>query len=523
MTQHPTRGADSRRRPFLVLLTASLVSSLIMLDSNIVAVSLPSIAASFGATFADMEWVVSAYVLPFAALLLAAGSFGDLHGRRRAALIGLVVFTAASAACGLATSAAVLNGARAVQGVGASLLLTAALAIINHAFRGAERARAYAFWGACLGIAITSGPIVGGAITALFGWRWAFLVNVPVCVALVWATLAVVEESRDPEAKHLDFAGVLTFSAGLFLLTWALIEGNALGWRSTTVLWRLGGATLLLAGFIAVELAQTRPMVDLSLFRSPLFVGSACAMLGYAAGAQVMIFYLPLVLQVAYGFAPAAAGLAMLPFALPMFLAPRLAGTLAGRYPGGVLLGVGLAMTCTANLALAMLAGSPYPAFALAMALAGCGAGLLNSETAKVMQSTVPPERAGMASGLSATTRFAGLLVGVAGLGAVLVQAVTRSFAGWAETARVPAGAAAGAARRLAAGDVAGAVAGLPETARAAAAEAGRQALAAGFGAAAQAAAVVAGAACVLALLLVRADEGASLARAGSLGAPVVD
>src|ERR1700750_1199180 len=171
----------AERRSRRVLITASLVSSLIMLDSNIVAVALPSIARSLGASFADIEWVVSAYILTFAALLLAAGSYADKHGRKLAMLIGIVVFTVASGLCGLATSALMLNLARAAQGIGASLLLTASLAVINHTFVGAERARAYAFWGACLGIAITGGPIIGGVITDFLGWRWAFLINLPIC------------------------------------------------------------------------------------------------------------------------------------------------------------------------------------------------------------------------------------------------------------------------------------------------------------------------------------------------------
>ena len=496
-------------RSFLVLLTASLVSSLIMLDSNIVAVSLPSIAVSLGASFADVEWVVSAYVLPFAAFLLAAGAFGDLYGRRRAALIGLVVFTTASAACGLARSALVLDAARALQGLGASLLLTAALAIINHAFTGAARARAYAFWGACLGIAITCGPILGGVITAFLGWRWAFLINLPICAALIWATVAVVEESRDPGAERLDAAGVVTFSTGLFSLTWALIEGNGVGWGSGVTLLRLGSAAVLLVLFAVVELNQRRPMLDFGLFRSPTFVGSAFAMLGYAAGAQVMIFYLPLFLQSSFGFGPAAAGLAMIPFALPMFLTPRLGAALSERFSGRTLLGAGLLVTASANLLLASLAaqGASYAAFAAGMALAGCGAGLLNGETAKVMQGTVPSERAGIASGVAATTRFTGLLIGVAGLGAVLSQVATASFSAWAAEANVPDAIAAAAAKRFAAGDAAAALALVPEAVRGAAAGAGRHAAAAGFASAALCASVVAASACLLSLLLVRAGE----------------
>jgi hypothetical protein len=170
LTASCRRGGTRSKLP--VLLIASLVCSLIMLDSNIVAVSLPPIARSLHATFADIEWVVSAYILPFAALLLASGSFADRHGRKRAILIGLVVFTVASVLCSLSTSAIMLNLSRVLQGVGASVLLPAALAVINHAFAGSERAKAYAFWGACVGIVIATGPIVGGLITTFFGWRF---------------------------------------------------------------------------------------------------------------------------------------------------------------------------------------------------------------------------------------------------------------------------------------------------------------------------------------------------------------
>jgi EmrB/QacA subfamily drug resistance transporter len=289
--------ARAKRR---ILFSASLVTALSMFDSNIVAVSLPSIARTLGAGFADIEWVISAYVLTFAALLLAAGSYADRHGRKRATLIGLAVFALASGLCGLAQSALMLDLARALQGIGASLLVTAGLAIINHAFAARERAKAYAFWGACLGIALTSGPIVGGVVTDLFGWRWAFLINLPICVTLFVAIAACVDESRDQEAKRLDYAGILTFSAGLFLLIWALIDGNALGWAARPIVERFVGATVLLFAFVFVELVQKRPMVDFTLFAQPTFLGSVFAMLGYAGGAQVLIFYLPLFLQNAF-------------------------------------------------------------------------------------------------------------------------------------------------------------------------------------------------------------------------------
>jgi MFS family permease len=240
-------GSATMQSPqFIVPVTTSLVSSLIMLDSNIVAVSLPAIGRSLGASFTDIQWVISAYVLTYAALLLATGNYADLHGRRKAVLIGPIVFAVASAACGVATTSLVLDLARGVQGVGGALLLTASLAIISHEFAKEKLAGALAFWGASLGIALARGPIVGGAITNFFGWRWVFLVNVPACAVLVVLTLKVVRESRDPAAKQLDFGGIISLSLGLGLLVWALIDGNDAGWSSAGVLGRIGAAGALL-------------------------------------------------------------------------------------------------------------------------------------------------------------------------------------------------------------------------------------------------------------------------------------
>lgn len=499
-------AARAKRR---ILVAASLVTSLSMLDSNIVAVSLPSIARTFGAGFADIEWVISAYVLSFAALLLAAGSYADRHGRKRATLIGLGVFAAASGLCGLAQSALMLDLARALQGIGASLLVTAGLAIINHAFAARERAKAYAFWGACLGIALTSGPIVGGVVTDLFGWRWAFLINLPICIALFIAIATFVEESRDHEAKRLDYAGILTFSAGLFLLIWALIDGNALGWAARPIVERFIGAAILLVAFLFVELVQKRPMVDFTLFAQPTFLGSVFAMLGYAGGAQVMIFYLPLFLQNAFDLSPAMGGLAMLPFALPMFITPLLAAGLARRYSGRTLLTVGLMTTLIGNLLLWALAhfSLPYPAFLLGMLVAGAGAGLLNSETAKVMQGAVPAQRAGMAGGLTATTRFVGLLVGIAVLGAVLAHAASHSFIASGVAAGLDAEEAAELAKHVTSGDVAGIVGTVPEVLRTSVRQIGKAAFADGFAAATLLAAAIAAAMALLTLLLVRRAE----------------
>src|SRR3984885_13567551 len=209
--------------------------------SKLEAASLPAIGPSLGASFTDVQWVISAYVLTYAALLMASGNFADLRGRRKSMLIGLTVFAISSAACRLATTSLLLNISRAMQGVGGAFLLTASLAILSNAFTGAERTHAFAFWGAALGIALAGGPIIGGVITNYFGWRWVFLVNVPGSAILVVATLRYIEESQDPNAKRLDFLGTVTFSIGLALLIWALIDGNDTGWGNPSILYRIGG------------------------------------------------------------------------------------------------------------------------------------------------------------------------------------------------------------------------------------------------------------------------------------------
>ncbi len=494
-----------------LLLTASLVSSLIMLDSNIVAVSLPAIGRSLGASFTDVQWVISAYVLTYAALLMASGNYADLRGRRKSMLIGLVVFAASSAACGVATSSLLLNIARAAQGVGGAFLVTASIAILSNAFTGAERAHAFAFWGASLGIALAIGPIIGGVITNYFGWRWAFLVNLPVSAILVAGTLKFIGESRDPNAKRLDVLGTVTFSAGLALLIWALIDGNDAGWSSPTIVLRLVVAFLFLVAFIIVEARQNRPMVDFGLFRSRTFVGAVLAMIGYGASAQVMIFFLPLYLQNAYGFEPLAAGIAMIPFALPMVLAPRETRRLATRYSGRTLLAAGLAITVAGNAAFWLVAEShlPYSLFLVAMLVAGCGAGLLNGQTVKVLQGAVPEDRAGMASGIAGTTRFIGILVSVAALGAVLADVARDRFVVGATKIGLSADTAREAAARVTSGDLSGLLAAAPPGVREPLRSVALAAYGAGFASAALVSACVAFAACLLAFGLISGEETA--------------
>jgi EmrB/QacA subfamily drug resistance transporter len=428
-------------------------------------------------------------------------------------IIGLVIVAVSSAACGLATNSSLLNLARAVQGVGGAFLVTASLAILSNAFTGEERNHAFAFWGASLGIALALGPIIGGVITNFFGWRWVFLVNVPASAILILATLRFIDESRDPNARRLDYFGTVTFSAGLAFLIRALIDGNDAGWSSPSIVIRLAAAIVFLVAFIAVELRQGRPMVEFRLFRSRTFVGAVFAMIGYGASAQVMIFFLPLYLQNAYGFEPLAAGIAMIPFALPMVLAPRETGRLATRYSGRSLLAAGLAITAVGDAAFWVVAEShlPYSVFLVAMLVAGCGAGLLNGQTVKVLQGAVPEDRAGMASGIASTTRFIGILVSVAALGAVLADTAGNRFIAAATKIGLADASAREAVSHVTSGDLSDLLSAVPIGMRDTLRSAALAAYGVGFATAAVVAAVIALVACLLAYGLISEEETAQV------------
>ena len=229
-------------RKLRMLLCCAGAPFLIMLDTNIVAVSLPSIARDLRGGFTDVEWVVSAYILPFAALLMPAGALADRLGRRRLLIIGLSIFTFASFLCGAAPNLATLNGARALQAVGAALQLTSSLAVVAQGFEPHERDRVYAIWGTVMGMAPPLGPILGGLVTSYLGWRWAFYINLPLGAGLIVLALTSVEESRDPKASGLDYPGIILFGAGLFSVVWALIDADSVGWESASTIIRLPSA-----------------------------------------------------------------------------------------------------------------------------------------------------------------------------------------------------------------------------------------------------------------------------------------
>jgi EmrB/QacA subfamily drug resistance transporter len=416
----PAESSGGSRR--FVLATASATCALIVLDTNVVAVSLPSIARSFHAGFADVEWVVSSYMVAFASCLLPMGAMADRYGRKKMMIVGLIVFALASLGCGLAPSVSFLNAARAIKGVGASMLLTAALAVIANAFPDVrDRTRAWAIWGMTMGIATTVAPLVGGVITQWIGWRWIFLLNLPVCAVLAVCALRSIAESRNPDAGPVDVVGSVLFGAGLALGIWALIGTQNEGWNSLPTVSRFAGCAVALLSFVKTEKRRPHAMVDLSLFSQPRFVAAVLGMFGYAACAQVMMTFLPLYLQNAFEWPAVYAGAGMLPFALAMIGGPFVGTRLGRRLSGESLLSVGLALVGTGNILTALVAAHRhYELVAIGMIVTGFGAGILNGETQKAIMARVPAHRTGMASGISTTTRFTAIVTSVGVLGAVL-------------------------------------------------------------------------------------------------------
>ena len=402
---------------------------MLLVDVTIIQVALPSVQRDLNGSFSDVEWVISAYALTLAALILSSGSLADRFGRQRIFAGGIVIFTLFSLVCGLSTTTAMLIFARAAQGVGGAAMFATSLALIGQEYRGKQRVTALAIWGATLGGAVSAGPLLGGVVTESLGWRWIFFINLPIGAATLVLSLAKTPNVRDPEATHVDVAGLITFSASLFLLIFALIRGDAEGWASPLILGSFGGAAVLLAAFAAVELRETRPMFDLSLFRKPAFTGVNLATFAIGAGLFAMLLYITLYLQTVLGYSPLQGGLRMLPITSFAFIVPLVTRRLTERMAPGIVMGSAMLL---AAAGLALMHGvstmSDWTSLLPGMIVAGVGIGLANPAIARIALGVVPPERSGMASGISNTFRIAGLATGVALLGAFFQQVIAASL-----------------------------------------------------------------------------------------------
>ncbi len=418
-------------RKWWTLVAVAIGTFMLLLDVTIVNVALPDIERALHASLADLQWVIDAYALTLAALLLTAGSLADLYGRRRLFAIGIVVFTLGSLLCGVATTPTFLSLARAAQGVGGAIMFATGLALLSNAFQGRERGTAFGVFGAVTGVAVAVGPVLGGAITSGLSWRWIFLVNVPVGVAALAVTLERVDESRPSGARRPDWLGLVTFSTGLAALVYGLIRSSEDGWGATNVVGALVAAALLLVAFVVAEALQRTPMFDLTLLRKPTFVGGLIAAFAISASLFSTFPYLVLYLQTGLGLTAIQVGVRFLVLSGPIFVTAAIAGRLTDRVPTSLLIGPGFALIGVALLLMRGLApGQDWTHLVPGFIVAGVGAGLVNVPLASTAVGVVEPARAGMASGINATLRQVGIATGVAALGAIFSSHLTAAAPG---------------------------------------------------------------------------------------------
>jgi EmrB/QacA subfamily drug resistance transporter len=412
----------SRHRQRATMAIVCLATAMLCLDSAVVNSALPFLARDLHSGLSGVQWVIDAYTVALAAVVLSAGSIADRVGRRRVFAVGLVVFTAASLACALAPGIGWLDASRAVQGVGGAVMFATSLALLADAYPTArERATAMAAWGATIGGAYAIGPAVGGALTTWFGWESVFYVNVPIGAAAVLGTFAWLRESRDPRARKPDWPGQLTFSGALFLLVLALLRGNAEGWGSPVIITELAAAGFLLLVFVVIERLVPAPMLPLGLFLRRDFTAAQVTGFAVSAGFFATYLYLTLYLQNVLGLSPIRAGLVMLPGSLVLFLVSAASAPVTGRFAPGLVLTAGLLLV-VGGLALMTIVGprSSWTAILPGLIVACVGTGLINPAQGALALSSGPAADSGLLAGASNTFRFGGIAVGVAAFGALL-------------------------------------------------------------------------------------------------------
>jgi EmrB/QacA subfamily drug resistance transporter len=411
MSRHSTN-------PWVVLVIICLAQFMVVLDATIVNVALPHIQSSLGFTEASLQWVINAYTLVFAGFLLLGGRAGDLLGRKRLFLVGLVVFTSASLLDGIATTSGELIGFRALQGLGAALISPAALSIISTTFaEGKERARALGVWAAIAIGGSAVGLVLGGALTQSLSWRWIFFVNVPVGILTFFAALRIVPESKDEHAHQgYDVAGAVTVTGGLMALVYGLVNSASHGWGSTWTIVSFVAAVALLAAFVAIEQRSAEPLVRLSIFRVRSLLTANLAMFLAFSGMFAMFFFNSLYIQKILGFAPLKAGVSFLPFTAGVMLSAGLASSLAPRIGVRPVAAVGMVLTVVGMILFArMPVDGAYATDVLpGMIIGSLGMGAIFMPLTLVATTGLEDEDQGLASGLFNTSQQVGGALGLA-------------------------------------------------------------------------------------------------------------
>ncbi len=426
MTERLRLSEDNRKWWTLAAMCFALF--MVMLDNTVTNVALPSIQRDFDASLAALEWTVNAYTLSFAVLLITGGRLGDIFGRRRVFLLGVIVFAAASATIGFAPTEGWLVASRAVQGIGAALMMPGTLSIISDAFPPHERGKAIGTWAGVSAIALGLGPVLGGWLTEDFSWRWIFFLNLPVAAGAVVVTLFAVRESRDETvSRRIDYPGIAALTVGLTALVLALVEGNQWGWGSARILALLAAAVVALGAFVVIERRSPAPIVDFAFFRSRTFLGANIVAFAVSFAMFAMFFFIALYLQNILGYGPLETGLRFLPTTIVVMIAGPIAGRATDRIGSRPLMISGLVLIAISLLWQSRVeVDTTYGYLLPAFVLMGLGMGLVMSPMSTAAMNAVDRTKAGVASGTLSMSRMVGGTFGVAVLGA-LVAVVGRA------------------------------------------------------------------------------------------------
>lgn len=398
---------------------------MLLLDVTIVVVAQPAIQTGLHATFSDVQWILDAYALTLASLLLTSGVLADRYGRKLLFAIGLTIFTLGSLLCGLAVSPLMLIISRSCQGVGGAIMFATSLALLGHSFRGRERGVAFGVWGAVTGVSTALGPVLGGVITTNWDWRGIFLVNVPVGVFALIVTVWRVTESRSPHPAPPDLPGFVLLTAGLVSLVYGLIRASENSWSDAGVVICLAAGAILLAAFLVAEGRVAHPMFDPSLLRVPTFAGSSIAAFAMNGSLYAMLLYYVIYLQDILGYSAQAAGLRLAIISLAQLATSVLAGRFSEHVPVRWLIGPGLLLVGIGLIVTAGVTGdSTWTHMIPGFIVSGLGGGLVNPPLASTAIGVVPPHKAGMASGVNTTFRQVGIATGIAALGSIFTSAI---------------------------------------------------------------------------------------------------